>query len=59
MFKPISFEWVENGLLLNGLPVYVADDDFIEHLYEMGYGDSLEEVEMYEEWAIWERENVA
>jgi hypothetical protein len=48
----------ENGLILNGLPVYVADDDFIEHLAEMGYGNSIESVEMYEEWDIWEKENV-
>lgn len=48
----------ENGLVLNGLPVYVADDDFIEHLAEMGYGSSIESVEMYEEWDIWVKENV-
>jgi len=55
----ITFEWVDNGLVIDGLLVYVADDDFIEHLHEMGYGNSIESVEMYEEWAIWERENVA
>jgi hypothetical protein len=55
----ITFEWVDNGLVIDGLPVYVADNDFIEHLYEMGYAESIDAAEMYEEWAIWERENVA
>jgi hypothetical protein len=58
MPKMMDVEWIDNGLLLNGLPVYVADDDFIEHLFEMGYGESIEEVELHEEWNIWEKENV-
>jgi len=53
-----TIEKIDNGLLINGLPVYVADDDFIDHLAEMGYSETIEEVEMYEEWDIWAKENV-
>jgi hypothetical protein len=48
----------ENGLLINGLPVYVADDDFIEHLAEMGYSESIEEDDIHLEWVVWSKENV-
>ena len=41
----------------DGLAVYVADDDFIEYLHEMGY-ETIEEVELYEEWDAWSAENV-
>ena len=42
---------------LAGLPVLVADDDFIEHLYEQGFY-SIELEELYVEYADWEKENV-
>lgn len=41
----------------DGLVVYVADEDFIEYLHELGY-DTIEEVELYEEWDAWVLENV-
>lgn len=56
--ESLVVERIENGLLLDGLPVYVADDDFIEHLHEMGFEESIEEVELYEEWNSWSRENL-
>jgi hypothetical protein len=40
------------------LPVLVADDDFIEHLYEMGYGETIELDELILEWNIWALENL-
>ena len=46
----------ETGVTYNGLPVVVVDEDFIEHLYEFSY-DSLEVVELWEEWNIWIKEN--
>lgn len=39
------------------LAIYVADEDFIEYLHELGY-DTIEEVELYEEWDNWSKENV-
>jgi hypothetical protein len=42
---------------LTNLPVLVADDDFIEHLYEQGFY-SIELEELYVEYADWAKENV-
>lgn len=48
----------ENGLILNGLPVVVADDDFIEHLYETGFDETIDVAELNEEWNDWAKENL-
>jgi hypothetical protein len=44
-------------LIHEGLDLYIADDDFIEHLHELSF-DTIEEVELYEEWDNWALENV-
>lgn len=54
----MKVERAENGLTIDGLPVYVVDDDFIEHLAEMGYDGSIEEEDLQKEWATWLEENV-
>jgi hypothetical protein len=41
-----------------GLPVLVADDDFIEHLHEQGYSETIDIAELYLEWVDWAKENV-
>ena len=38
--------------------VFVADDDFIEHLHEMGFDDEIELEEAFIEWDDWAAENV-
>jgi hypothetical protein len=40
-----------------GLPMLVADDDFIEHLHEQGYS-KIDINELYVEWDDWVAENV-
>ena len=45
-------------LTIDGLPIYVADDDFIEHLAEMGYDGSIEVDDLELEWNTWVKENV-
>lgn len=35
----------------------VADDDFIEYLHELSY-DTIEVVELFEEWDNWSSENL-
>ena len=42
-----------------GLPVVVADDDFIEHLHENGFQESIDVAELNEEWNDWAKENLA
>ena len=54
----MNLERVENGLSIDGLPVYIVDDDFIEHLMEMGYDETIEESDLKIEWNTWLRENV-
>lgn len=54
----MNIERTENGITIDGLPVYVVDDDFIEHLMEMGYDESIEEEDLQKEWAVWVKENV-
>ena len=39
------------------LPVYVADEDFFEHLIEEGFDESLDVVEVIEEFYMWMKEN--
>jgi hypothetical protein len=58
MGRTMNIERTDNGITLDGLPVYVVDDDFIEHLLEMGYDESIEEEDLQKEWAIWLKENV-
>ena len=41
-----------------GLPVLVADDDFIEYLEEQGYTKTIEVAELRFEWSDWAKENI-
>jgi hypothetical protein len=41
-----------------GLPVLVADDDFIEYLEEQGYTKTIEVAELRLEWSDWAKENI-
>ena len=50
-------DYVE-GLTYDGLPVLVADDDFIEHLHELGFADTIELDDLVFEWIDWAKENV-
>jgi hypothetical protein len=40
------------------LPILVADDDFIEHLHENGFSETIEMDELVFEWLDWEADNV-
>lgn len=40
------------------LPILVADDDFIEHLAEMCFDETIELDEAFIEWDDWAAENV-
>lgn len=40
------------------LPVLVADDDFIEHLHEVGFVDTIDVNDLAFEWLDWSKENV-
>ena len=40
------------------LPVVIVDDDFAEHLEEMGFEESIDVVDFVEQWEIWAEENV-
>jgi len=40
------------------LPVLVADDDFIEHLHEMGFSETIDIGDLALEWVDWVKENV-
>ena len=46
-----------NDVTIDGLPVLVADDDFLEYLQEEGYGSSIELDDLLHEWCVWESEN--
>jgi hypothetical protein len=41
-----------------GLPVLVADDDFIEHLHEHGFSKTIDIGDLALEWVNWAKENV-
>jgi phospholipid N-methyltransferase len=41
----------------NSLPLVEIDEDFYEHLHEMGYDDQIEVLEFIKEWNIWTKEN--
>jgi len=45
-------------VLVDGLPVLVADDDFIEYLYEQGYEGAIDVAELDFEYKQWAKENV-
>ena len=48
------------GLLEVGLdlPVLVGDDDFLEHLHENGFTETIDVNNLIFEWVDWEKENV-
>lgn len=48
---------VDHAFRYNGLPVLVADDDFIEHLHEQGF-ETIEFDELVIEYDDWASENV-
>lgn len=47
--------FMEVGL---NLPVLVGDDDFIEHLHESGFTETIELDDLIFEWIDWAKENV-
>jgi hypothetical protein len=47
-----------NDAIENVETVLVADDDFIEHLREMGFDDEIELEEALIEWDEWAAENL-
>lgn len=59
-----DYEFYESGSSLQtndapeALVTLVADDDFIEHLHEMGFDDTIEIEEALVEWDDWATENV-
>ena len=44
---------------IDGLPVVVADDDFVEFLYEQGYDATIDIAELDFEYKEWAKENVS
>lgn len=48
----------EKDVTYNDLPVLVADEDFVEHLHESGFVDTIEVDELVVEWLDWAKENV-
>jgi hypothetical protein len=48
----------EKDVTYNDLPVLVADDDFIEHLHELGFLDTIDMNDLIFEWLDWAKENV-
>ena len=40
------------------LPILVADDDFIEHLHESGFSETIDINDLVFEWIDWEADNV-
>ena len=49
----------EENVTYNGLPVLMADDDFIEHLHELGFTGTIDVNELALAWLDWSKENVA
>ena len=49
---------IDYGVTYEGLPVLVADDDFIEHLHENGFNETIEMDELVFEYLDWAKENV-
>lgn len=54
MFKYPGF--MEIGL---DLPVLVGDEDFIEHLHENGFDETIDVEDLVLEWNDWAKENLA
>jgi len=50
---------IDYGVTYSDLPVVVADEDFIEHLHENGFQESIDVAELNEEWSDWAKENLA
>jgi hypothetical protein len=50
--------WLGDDLLVKGLPVLVADDDFIEHLHELSFAETIDINDLMFEWIDWAKENV-
>jgi hypothetical protein len=48
----------EKNVTYNKLPVLVADDDFIEHLHELGFVDTIDVNDLAFERLDWSKENV-
>jgi hypothetical protein len=46
------------GMVLNGLPVLVADDDFLEYLQEESLGPTVELDDLLNAWNEWAAANV-
>jgi hypothetical protein len=49
---------IDSDIKYKGLPVLVADDDFIEHLQEQGFHETIELDELFIEYIDWAKENV-
>jgi len=49
---------IDYGVTYKGLPVVVADDDFIEHLHENGFTETIDANELAFEYLDWAKENV-
>jgi hypothetical protein len=49
---------IDYGVTYEGLPALVADDDFIEHLHEQGFEETIEMDELVFEYLDWSKENV-
>jgi len=50
---------IDYGVTYKGLPVLVADDDFIEHLHENGFNETIDVNELAFEYLDWAKENVS
>ena len=44
--------------MINNLPILVADDDFIEHLHELVFYETIDVNDLMFEWIDWAKENV-
>lgn len=55
-----KYPWTNNAPESNyiGLPIVIADDDFLEHLAEMGFETSIDVAELNDEWNEWAGENL-
>lgn len=42
---------------MGNIPLVTIDEDFFEHLLEMGYDTKMDTVEFIEEWYYWSKEN--
>jgi hypothetical protein len=44
--------------MINNLSILVADDDFIEHLHELSFVETIDINDLVFEWIDWAKENV-